>query len=80
LGSSLLSIKEEATPLQIQIEKFVKVMAIIGIVIFCWFGLSIFCEHTDLLNSLLKGLTLAMSILPKNQLAFTTFMALDPGD
>jgi Ca2+-transporting ATPase len=32
-------------------------MAIIGIVIFCWFGLSIFWRTTDLLNSLLKGLT-----------------------
>jgi Ca2+-transporting ATPase len=77
LGSSLLSIKEEATPLQIQIEKFVKVMAIIGIVIFLLVWAVYFWRTHDLLNSLLKGLTLAMSILPEEiPVAFTTFMAL----
>jgi hypothetical protein len=40
IGSSILSI-EETTPLQAQIEKFVKVMALSRIVIFFWFGLSI---------------------------------------
>jgi hypothetical protein len=34
LGSSLQNIKETPTPLQIQIQKFVKVMAIIGIAVF----------------------------------------------
>jgi Ca2+-transporting ATPase len=77
LGSSLLSIKEEATPLQIQIEKFVKAMAIIGIVIFLLVWAVYFWKTHNLLNSLLKGLTLAMSILPEEiPVAFTTFMAL----
>lgn len=77
LGTSLLNIKEEATPLQIQIEKFVKGMAIIGIVIFLLVWAVYFWQTQNLLNSLLKGLTLAMSILPEEiPVAFTTFMAL----
>lgn len=77
LGSSLLDIKEEATPLQIQIEKFVKGMAIIGVVIFLLVWAVYFWRTHNLLNSLLKGLTLAMSILPEEiPMAFTTFMAL----
>jgi Ca2+-transporting ATPase len=34
MGSSLQNIKETPTPLQIQIQKFVKVMAIMGIAVF----------------------------------------------
>lgn len=77
LGSSILNIKDEATPLQLQIEKFVKGMAIIGVVIFLLVWGVYFWKTKDLLNSLLKGLTLAMSILPEEiPVAFTTFMAL----
>jgi Ca2+-transporting ATPase len=45
-------------------RKFVKGMAIIGIVIFLlvW---EYYYKTQDILNSLLKGLTLAMSILPR---------------
>jgi Ca2+-transporting ATPase len=77
LGSSIINIKDKETPLQVQIEKFVKVMAIIGIVIFLLVWAVYFWRTHDLLNSLLKGLTLAMSILPEEiPVAFTTFMAL----
>ena len=77
LGQSLLDIKNEPTPLQIQIEKFVKGMAIIGIVIFLLVWGVYYYKTQDVLNSLLKGLTLAMSILPEEiPVAFTTFMAL----
>ena len=77
LGESLMNIKEEDTPLQIQIEKFVKGMAIIGIIIFLLVWSVYFYKTHDILNSLLKGLTLAMSILPEEiPVAFTTFMAL----
>lgn len=77
LGQSLLDIKNEATPLQVQIEKFVKGMAIIGIIIFLLVWGVYFYKTRDVLNSLLKGLTLAMSILPEEiPVAFTTFMAL----
>ncbi len=77
LGSSILDIKETPTPLQIQIEKFVKGMATIGIIIFLLVWGVYFWKTRDILNSLLKGLTLAMSILPEEiPVAFTTFMAL----
>ncbi|WP_070786696.1 cation-translocating P-type ATPase [Flavobacterium crassostreae] len=77
LGTSLLNIQEQPTPLQLQIEKFVKAMAIVGIVIFILVWGVYFWKTRDLLTSLLKGLTLAMSILPEEiPVAFTTFMAL----
>ncbi len=77
LGTSILSIEEERTPLQIQIETFAKGMATIGIVIFMLvFGFYLWKTHC-LLGSLLKALTLAMSIIPEEiPVAFTTFMAL----
>lgn len=77
LGNSILNIKDQPTPLQVQIEKFVKGMAFIGIAIFLLVWGVYFWKTNDLLNSLLKGLTLAMSILPEEiPVAFTTFMAL----
>ncbi len=77
IGKSLESIKEEETPLQKQITNFVKKMAMVGAVIFfiVW-GINFFRSY-DVLKSLLKALTLAMSILPEEiPVAFTTFMAL----
>ncbi|WP_413997630.1 cation-translocating P-type ATPase [Flavobacterium sp. W1B] len=77
LGSSLLDIKETPTPLQTQIKKFVKGMAVVGITIFLLVWAVYFWKTQDILLSLLKGLTLAMSILPEEiPVAFTTFMAL----
>jgi len=77
IGKSLESIEKESTPLQKQISNFVKKMALVGVIIFLivW-GINFFKSH-DVLNSLLKALTLAMSILPEEiPVAFTTFMAL----
>jgi len=77
LGASIINIKEEATPLQQQIERFVKKMAYIGIAVFLLVWVVYFWKTHDILHSLLKGLTLAMSILPEEiPVAFTTFMAL----
>jgi Ca2+-transporting ATPase len=77
LGTSLLSIKEERTPLQIQIETFAKGMATIGIIIFLLVFGFYFWKTQTFLPSLLKALTLAMSIIPEEiPVAFTTFMAL----
>lgn len=77
LGSSIINIREEATPLQQQIERFVKKMAYIGIAVFVLVWAVYFWKTHDILHSLLKGLTLAMSILPEEiPVAFTTFMAL----
>ncbi len=77
IDTSLSKIKKVKSPLQEQISLFVKKMAIAGIVVFLiiW-GIS-FRSSGDVLDSLLKGLTLAMSILPEEiPVAFATFMAL----
>lgn len=77
IGQSILTIKEESSPLQIQIQKFVKGMAVIGVIVFLAVCIFSFIKTGKLLDSLLNGLTLAMSVLPEEiPVAFTTFMAL----
>lgn len=77
IGKSLESISEEKTPLQLQIANFVKKMSIIGLVIFGIVWAINFYNSRVLLDSLLKALTLAMSIIPEEiPVAFSTFMAL----
>ena len=77
IGSSLESIKEEKTPLEIQIANFVKKMAFAGAGVFIIVWIINYSHSQNLLNSLLQSLTLAMSILPEEiPVAFTTFMAL----
>ena len=77
IGGSLAEITEQRSPLELQIHQFVRRMAVIGGLFFLlvW-GLN-YIENRHLLDSLLQGLTLAMSILPEEiPVAFTTFMAL----
>ena len=77
IGASITAIKESRSPLEMQIRRFVRNMAIVGVLFFLivW-GLN-FIASGSWLDSLLKGLTLAMSILPEEiPVAFTTFMAL----
>lgn len=77
IGKSLETMAVEKTPLEIQINSFVKKMVIGGIVVFAivW-AINYFRSHL-VLDSLLKALTLAMSILPEEiPVAFTTFMAI----
>ena len=77
IGKSLENIVEEKTPLEIQIGNFVKKMAITGAIVFLivW-GLNYY-NSMNVFDSLLKSLTLAMSILPEEiPISFTTFMAL----
>ena len=77
IGKSLDDIKEEKTPLELQIANFVKKMAILGIVVFLIVWIINYLHSKVILNSLLQSLTLAMSILPEEiPVAFTTFMAL----
>lgn len=77
IGKSIESIKEEETPLQRQVASFVGRMAAVGTVVFLIVWAINYFESYQLLDSLLKALTLAMSILPEEiPVAFTTFMAL----
>ena len=77
IGKSLESIKEEKTPLELQINRFVKKMVLFGGVIFLIVWCVNYFHSYDLLDSLLKALTLAMSILPEEiPVALSTFMAL----
>ncbi|MCZ2083964.1 MAG: cation-translocating P-type ATPase, partial [Flavobacteriales bacterium] len=77
IGESISAIKDEKSPLQKQIEQFLKYMAIIGIVVFLLVCAVNYYHTRNIVDSLLNGLTLAMSILPEEiPVAFTTFMAL----
>lgn len=77
IGKSLEEIQEEKTPLELQINNFVKKMVIAGAVIFLIVWAVNYFQSYRVLDSLLKALTLAMSILPEEiPVAFTTFMAL----
>lgn len=77
IGRGLEAIVTEKTPLELQINKFVKKMVVAGVIVFVvvW-GIN-YIRFADWLGSLTKALTLAMSILPEEiPVAFTTFMAL----
>lgn len=77
IAKSLGNIKEEKTPLELQIGNFVKIMVVIGAFVFVLVWLINFLHSGILVDSLIKSLTLAMSILPEEiPVAFTTFMAL----
>lgn len=77
IGQSISEIKTEQSPLHRQITKFVKGMAVIGVIVFMLVWGYSYWQSKDILASLLSGLTLAMAILPEEiPVAFTTFMAL----
>ena len=77
IGQSMLVIGEERSPLDIQISRFVKWMAAAGIIVFLMVCSYTYWHSHNITESLLSGLTLAMSALPEEiPVAFTTFMAL----
>jgi Ca2+-transporting ATPase len=77
IGKSLESIKEEKTPLELQVNNFVKKLVIVGAIVFVIVWAINFFRSFDVLDSFIKALTIAMSILPEEiPVAFTTFMAL----
>ncbi|MEY3420351.1 MAG: hypothetical protein RIR48_632 [Bacteroidota bacterium] len=77
IGKSLENIVIEKTPLQQQIARFTKSMVIYGVVAFFMVWAMNFFLRGNLIESLLQGLTLAMSVLPEEiPVAFSTFMAL----
>lgn len=77
IGKSLDNIEEEKSLLEKQVNSFVKGMVIIGGVVFAIVWVFNYFKSHEFVDSLLKSLTLAMSILPEEiPVAFTTFMAL----
>jgi len=77
IGESLNHIQYEKSPLELQINSFIKKMVAAGIFIFLVVWVVNYIRSFDILDSLLKSLTLAMSILPEEiPVAFSTFMAL----
>ncbi|GGI26466.1 ATPase [Pedobacter mendelii] len=77
IGTSLSMIKEQKTPLELQINSFVKKMVIVGAIVFLMVWVINFLHGHLFLDSLLKSLTLAMSIIPEEiPVAFASFMAL----
>ena len=77
IGKSIEEIEPEQTPLERQISSFVKKMILVGLVVFIVVWAINFYRSHDLFDSLIKALTLAMSILPEEiPVAFTTFMAM----
>ncbi len=77
IGKSLNEIEEEQTPLQIQINNFVKKMSLVGLVIFGIVWAFNYYHSKVILDSLLKSLTIAMSVIPEEiPVAFASFMAL----
>lgn len=77
IGAHVVAMQTTETPLQKQIRSFVLRMAIIGGIFLIAVWSIDFYRSGNMLNSLLKALSLAMSILPEEiPVAFTTFMAL----
>lgn len=77
IGISIKEISIVKTPLQIQISSFVKTMAWVGGIAFLLVVAINYLESENWIQSLLQGLTLAMSVLPEEiPVAFSTFQAL----
>lgn len=77
LGISMQEIAKSKTQLQLQIDRFVRNMALFGLLAFILVWLVNYLHSGEIYQSLLQGLTLAMSALPEEiPVAFTTFMAL----
>jgi Ca2+-transporting ATPase len=77
IGVSLQEIEVAKTPLQLQMQTFVRRMVWFGAVAFLLvFGINYYDSH-NFLFGLLQGLTLAMSVLPEEiPVAFSAFQAL----
>ncbi len=77
IGMSLEQIDITKTPLQIQIRSFVRNMIIIGAVAFLVIVIFNYLASSNIIDSFIKGLTVAMSIFPEEiPVAFSTFQAL----
>jgi Ca2+-transporting ATPase len=77
LGKSMEDLGKEKTVLQIQIDRFVRSMAWAGLAAFITILGVHFFETGNFIHSLLRGLTVAMALIPEEiPVAFASFMAL----
>lgn len=77
LGRSMENLSKEKTLLQRQIDRFVQSMAWVGLFAFLSILLLHWLETGDFIHSLLRGLTVAMALIPEEiPVAFASFMAL----
>ena len=76
IGKSLDDSVPVKTLLQVQIGRFVKALAAFGLLAFALIWLINYVNSKDLVQSLLLGLTLAMSAVPEEIPVPSTFMAL----
>lgn len=77
IGRAIDELDQQKSVLQVQVESFVKRMAILGTGVFALILIVDFIRTQQFLSSLLEGLTIAMSVLPEEiPVAFTVFLAL----
>jgi Ca2+-transporting ATPase len=77
IGKSIVDLDEPPTPLEKQVNAFVRAMVFVGAGVFALVWLVNVLMGASMYDALLRALTLAMSILPEEiPVAFTTFMAL----
>ncbi len=77
VGKSLGNIQEVKTPLQIEMGRLVRTMAILGLLLCALLVLVYYLTRGNFLDGLLAGLALAMAMLPEEfPVVFTIFMAL----
>ncbi len=77
IGKALQELGNEATPLQQEIGRLVRVLAVIGVLLSLLLLVVYGLTRGDWLHGLLSGITLAMSILPEEYpVVLTVFMAM----
>jgi P-type Ca2+ transporter type 2C len=77
IGTTLAKISDETTPLQKQTGKIVKIFGIVGALACLSLMAIVYFRSQDLVDSLLKGLTLAISVIPEEiPVVLTIFAAL----
>jgi Ca2+-transporting ATPase len=77
IGASLANVKPEATQLQTETDKLVRVFAVVGVVLCAAVALIFGFVHSNWLQGILAGLTLAISMVPEEfPVVLTVFLAM----
>ncbi|MEN6391645.1 MAG: cation-translocating P-type ATPase [Syntrophomonas sp.] len=77
IGMDLLSIPQQATPLEKQIRHLIKICALIGLVLFIMVFIVTLIHTLDLVDSILSGITLVMAMIPEEfPVVLTVFLSM----